>query len=198
MVLFMPAILVGRSEVAPDGKDASAFIASKTAAAECRSKLKSLEDFADRHKAGQTQTTKITEDEINSYLALDLKPKYHASLKNLVVSFKEDRLQGTADIDFDRLGATSTKFLPKLIGLFFSGVHTITADGKLLSKNGKASFHLEQALFDKSTLPKFLVEEIISAVGRKQKPPFDPLQPSQMPYEIDRVEVHPGYIIVIQ
>ena len=79
----------------------------------------------------------------------------------------------------------------------FSGVHTMAADGQLVANDGKAHFKLEQALFDGSALPKPLVEGIISAVGRKQNPPFDPLQPSEMPYEINKVDVHSGYIIVL-
>jgi len=35
-------------------------------------------------------------------------------------------------------------------------------------------------------------------VGRKQDPPFDPMQPSKMPYEIQKVDVHSGYIVVYQ
>jgi hypothetical protein len=101
-------------------------------------------------------------------------------------------------VDFDRLGGTSTRFLPKLLGFMLSGVHTITTQGRLVSGNGKASFRLEQARFDNSTLPKALVEEIISAVGRKQNPPFDPLQPSQLFYGIQRIDVHTGYILVYQ
>jgi hypothetical protein len=198
MAFWGLAILFCGSTAAPAGLDAPALIASKKAAAQCDSKLKILEDFADKHKSGQTQTTKFSEDEINSYLALDLKAKYHSSLKSLIVSFSENRFEANAAIDFDHLEATSTKFLPKLIGLMFSGVHTLAADGQLLSKEGKANFRLEKAQFDGSTLPKYLVEEIITAVGRKQNPPFDPLKPSQMPYEIDRVEVHSGYIIVFQ
>ena len=112
--------------------------------------------------------------------------------------FEENRLKATATIDFDRLGMTSSKLLPKLISLMFSGVHTIAADGQLVTKDGKAHFKMNQALFDGSALPKPLIEGIISAVGRKQNPPFDPLQPSEMPYEINKVDVHPGYIIVYQ
>jgi len=198
LLLFLPAILAGGPETPPAEKDAPAFVATKSAAAQCRAKLKSVEDFSDRNKPGQTQSTRFAEDEINSFLALDMKPRYHASLKNLVVHFKDGSLQAIATIDFDHLGSASTKLLPRLIGMVISGVHTITADGKLTSKDGRANFLLEQALFDSSTLPKFFVEEIISSVGRKQKPPFDPMQPSRMPYEIDRVEVHPGYIMVFQ
>lgn len=174
------------------------YKASKTAAEQCSSKLKAMEEFTVERKPGRKQKTRFSEDEVNSYLALELSPKYHPCLKSLVVTFEENRLQAIASIDFDRLGTASDKVLPRIIGLVFSGMHTITARGQLVSKNGKANFNLEQARFDNSTLPKYLVEQIITAVGRKQKPPFDPLQPSEMPYEIEQVDVHPGYIITYQ
>jgi hypothetical protein len=171
---------------------------TREAANQCSEKLKNLEYFAAHRKTGQKQTTRFTENEVNSYLALDLRSKYHPSLKSLNVRFEEDKLQGVASIDFDRLGKTSTKLLPKLLSFMLSGVHTLTARGRLVSGNGKASFRLEQARFDTSTLPKFLVEEIITTVGRKQKPPFDPLQPSNLFDGIDKVDVHVGYILVHQ
>jgi hypothetical protein len=71
-------------------------------------------------------------------------------------------------------------------------------DGKLEAAGGKAKFVLDEARFDTTVLPNFLVEEIISAVGRKQRPPFDPMQPSQMPYKIEKVEVHKGQITIYQ
>jgi len=178
--------------------DTAVFVASKAAAAQCRVKLNKLEDFAFKFKPGQTQTTRFSEDEINSYLALDLSADYHPCLKSLVLSFEENKLNGIAAIDFDRLGMTATSLLPKLASFLFSGTRTIAASGQLICKNEKAHLKLEQALFDGGKLPKPLVEKIISAVGRKQHPPFDPLQPSQMPYEINKVEVHTGYIIVYQ
>jgi hypothetical protein len=174
------------------------FTPSKAAAAECHSKLNKLEAFSGKRKSGETQTTKLSENEINSYLALDLGSRYHPCLKSLVMAFEENRLKTTATIDFDLLGVTSSKLLPKLISLMFSGVHTIATEGQLVTNEGKAHFKMNQALFDGSALPKPLIEEIISAVGRKQNPPFDPLQPSKMPYEINKVDVHPGYIIVYQ
>jgi hypothetical protein len=171
---------------------------TKAAAARCNAKLKELEDFAAHRKAGQIKTTQFSQEEVNSYLALELSPKYHPCLKSLTFIFEEDRLQGVASIDFDRLGKTSSKVLPKLLSFMLSGVHRLTAIGKLVSGNGKASFRLEQARFDESTLPKALVEEIITAVGRKQNPPFDPLQPSELFDGIQKVDVHAGYLLVHQ
>jgi hypothetical protein len=176
----------------------AAFTPSKAAAAECRSKLDKLDAFPGKRKSGETQTTKLSENEINSYIALDLSARFHPCLKSLVTVFEENRLKATATIDFDRLGMTSSKLLPKLISLMFSGVHTIATDGKLVAKDGKAHFKMNQALFDGSALPKPLIEGIISAVGRKQNPPFDPSHPSEMPYEINKADVHAGYIIVYQ
>lgn len=157
-----------------------------------------LQAFADSHKPGQTQTTKFTEEEINSYLALEISSKYHPCLKSLVLSFKEKKLKVVSAIDFDRLGRSSTKILPKLMSFLFSGIHTLDADGQVISGDGKGSFKLEKATFDRGELPRSLVESIISAVGRKQTPPFDPMQPTAMPYEIRKVDMHSGYIIVYQ
>ncbi len=171
---------------------------SQAAAERCGLKMKSLEDFAADRKGHPNQTTQFSEEEANSYLALNLSRKYHPSLKSLVVTFEKERMQAVAVIDFDQLASKSTKLLPQLIGLLLSGTHTLTARGQVISGGGKARFQLEQARFDDSTLPKSLVEEIITAVGKKQNPPFDPLQPSTLPYEIDHLEPNQGNIMVFQ
>ena len=200
-VVLLPAalILFCCCLASPAGPGATAPARSKAAASErCNGKLKALENYAAHPKTGRIQTTQFSEEEVNSYLELDLSSQYHPCLKSLTFAFEEDRLQAVATIDFDRLGKTSNKLFPRLLSLMLSGVHTITARGQLVSGNGKASFRLEQARFDNSTLPKALVEEILSAVGRKQNPPFDPLQPSQLFYGIQKIDVHAGYILVYQ
>jgi hypothetical protein len=174
------------------------FKPSSAAAGTCSAKLKRLEELAADGKALNHEPTKFSQNEVNSYLALDLGPGYHPCLKNLMITFEENKLQGLAAIDFDRLEASSSKLLPKLLSFIFSGTHTLSARGKLVCKVGKANFQLEQARFDSGTLPNSLVEEIITMVGRKQTPPFDPLQPSQLPYKIQRIDVHPGYALVYQ
>jgi hypothetical protein len=188
----------GNSADRPSQLMKSAGMPSKTASERCNAKLKNLEDFAARHKAGQKQTMQFSQDEINSYLALDLRSKYHPCLKSLTITLEENLLQAAAIIDFDRLGKTSNKVMPKVFGFLFSGTHLLTAQGQFFNGNGSGSFRLDQASFDEQPLPNYLVEEIISAVGRKQKPSFDPLQPSKLLYEIEKVDIRSGYIIVYQ
>jgi len=170
--------------------------ASKAASESCAAKIKKLDVAA---AAKKKQTTQFTQDEMNSYLAIELSSKYHPSLKSLVMKFEDDnRLQGVAVIDFDELSMRAKGGLTRLLAQLLSGTHTLTMRGTLQTKAGQGHFVLESATFDDTTLPNFLVEEIISSVGRKQKPPFDPLEPSTMPYRIDHVDVHSGYIVVHQ
>jgi hypothetical protein len=196
--LFSLFLSSGISAVMPAPPAKSVNRPSKAAAERCNAKLKSLEDFAADRKAGRKQTTQFSQDEINAYLALDLSPQYHPCLKSLVITLEENALQAVAVIDFDRLGKTSTNVMPKFISFLFSGAHSMTAKGQLVSGKGSAHFQLDQAQFDGLTLPNALVEEIISAVGMRQNHPFDPLQPSKLLYEIEKVNVHPGYIIAYQ
>jgi hypothetical protein len=169
---------------------------SRAAADSCAKKVKGLQDFAAAPAKKSLETT-LSQDEINSYLALELSPSYHPSLKSLVMRFEEDRLQGVALVDFDKLGMNA-KGLARLFAGLLSGTHTLTMKGKLRTEGGKGSFVLDEAQFDGTTLPNFLVEQIISAVGSRQKPPFDPVQPTQMPWGIKTVDVHAGRIVVHQ
>ncbi len=179
----------------PDNKPAGI---SKEASDSCGLKVKRLEEYTAKPDPKEKQTTQFSQSELNSFLALELSRQYHPSLKSLLVALEEDRLQGVATIDFDVLGMNSKSVAAKLFTKLFAGVHNLTVRGKLLARDGKGSFQLEEARFDDTTLPNFLVEEIISAVGKKQKPPFDPMQPNTMPYNIERVDLHREYILVYQ
>ncbi len=161
-------------------------------------KVKRLQDFAARRAPQGNLTTRFSEEEINSFLAYDLSPKYHPCLKSLILHIQPAELHGVSVLDFDQLGMTSKQFFTKLIASMFRGTHTLSVHGKIIALEGKAHFELERAVFDDTSLPNVLVEEIITTVGKRQKPPFDPLQPSNMPYGIRRVDFYKGYMLVYQ
>ena len=190
---------------APSATDAQASKTSggisRTAADSCAVKVQRLEDYAaapiPAGKVGQ-HTTRITEDELNSFLELELRPDYHASLKTLKVTLAESRLQGSARIDFDLVELKNNPLLTGLLRKMLAGVHSLMVLGNLISADGKAHFVLNEARFDSISLPNLLVAEIITAVCQKQKPPFDPMKPSALPYHIQKVDLHAGYIVVYQ
>lgn len=197
LVVLLAVNLLSAAPAAESTSDSSQGI-SRAAADSCSAKVKKLEEFETNTDPGKKQTTRFTQEELNSYLALDLSSKYGPGLKSLMLTLEEAKLKGDAAIDFDHLGMRTSKLLARIMIAMFSGTHTLSARGKIIAQDGKANFQLEEARYDNTSLPNFLVEEIITAVGRKQRPPFDPMQPSQMPYRIERVELHAGYILVYQ
>jgi hypothetical protein len=171
---------------------------SKAASAKCATKLKEVEEFKNNTGSPKKKTTQFSEDEINSYIMLELRQNFSRSLKELQMQFNVDSIQIAADIDFDAFGDKSVGLPEKLLAAAMSGIHTLTAAGQLHANDGEVYFELSEVQIDEHIVPKFLAEEIISGVARRQKPPFDPLQPSQMPYHIKSVEVRKGMIIIYQ
>jgi len=171
---------------------------SKVAAEQCGFKLKKIEAFAVNRREGEKQVIRISQEELNSYLALDLSQKYHPSVKRLVISFENERLHGIALLDFDLIGSLSEGLLPKIVNMLLTGKHIVAARGQVQSSNGMAAFHLEQAWLDGNTLPSLIIEEIIATVCKKQRPPFNPFQPSEMPYRIQSIELRKGFVTIYQ
>lgn len=161
-------------------------------------KLKKITDFDKQEASGRDTVTRITEEEINAYLDLNLDPKYQPCLKNLRLTLKQDILEGLASVDFDCLQGKSSESYPGYIAFFFTGTHVITTRGKVTSDSGEGRLELEQAMFDGNRVPIFLVEEAVEAVCKSRNLSFNPLQPSQLPYAIKRITVHPGYLLVFQ
>jgi hypothetical protein len=171
---------------------------TRAASDACSIKVKKIQEFETGQGGPRTQTTSFTQTELNSYLAWELSPKYHPSLKKLEIHLQQGKVAGIATLDFDQLGMGARGVLGKAMASLFSGVHRLHARGPVRATGGQAYFVLEEARFDDTRIPNFLVEEVITAVGRKQKPPFDPMKPSRMPYQIDRVDLQPGKMLVHQ
>ena len=171
---------------------------SRTAAESCARKVKKLQDFSASAGNQGHQITRISEVELNSFMAYQLSSKYHPSLKSLTVRFKPAQLQCVAELDFDQLGMSSKKSMTRVLASLFTGAHNLAVSGKLIADAGQAHFELERALFDDVSLPNLLVGEIISTVGKRQKPPFDPMQPTGMPYGIRKVDVGQSFIVIYQ
>lgn len=196
--LLMPAMnLVAARAYAYQAPGSGTGI-SRAAAQSCDAKVKRMEAFDAAADGGKSLSTRLTQSELNSYLAIVLSPGYHPSLRSILLSFDEGRLQAAARVDFDRLDLGNNPLLRSLARKMLSGIHELKVTGSLISDAGKANFKLDEASFDGVALPNALVAEIISAVGRKQNPPFDPMQPSPLPYHIQKVDVHAGYIMVYQ
>lgn len=198
-LVLITLLLLAKGAVGAESRNAgSELVISKEASAQCARKFREIEEFDSKPNSQNEKTTQFSQDEINSFIALELQSNFSGSLKKLQIRFKENNLQIDAVVDLDSFGAASARLSEKLLAAVMSGIHSLSATGRLHAKGGKAYFEFTEAYLDGHILPKFLVEEIISGVGRRQEPPFDPLQPFQIPYHIKSVDVKPGMIIIYQ
>lgn len=179
------------------GADPASIISAK-AAESCQKKVKALVDFGTHYNPKQEKTTPFTENEVNSYLALQLSPKFSPGLNSLALAFEEDRLHIEAVIDSEKLGTQSTSAAAKFLAVMLPGIHKLTATGKLIAAEGKAHIEIEDARFDGGPLPALLIHQIITFVGKMQNPPFDPLQPTEMPYRIKKVDIRNNLVMIYQ
>ena len=194
----MLLILLGGLFTPLSGEEPTPRAVSALDAESFETKLNRIKDFIPAKKSGRNQTIYFTEDEINAWLALQVKFRAHPSLKNLMVALDDNHAVVTADIDFDHLNANSSTLLPKLIAIMFSGVHTITAHGKITSGNGQGMFEVDKASFDKLSIPAYLMKEIIAAVGLRQPHPIDPTKSYALPFDLDRLDVRKASLIAYQ
>ena len=165
---------------------------------QCTAKVKRMMVNADLAELAKPTVYRFSEAEVNSYLEFELRQYFHASLKSLSFDFEKQRLISTASLDFDALALHSDSVLAALLGKIWSGVHILLIEGNLIADTGEVRLEILEAKFDDADLPRTLVKQIISAVGKNQNPPFDPMEFSALPYRIRQVDVHEGYILIHQ
>ncbi|MDR1728596.1 MAG: hypothetical protein LBT74_11855 [Acidobacteriota bacterium] len=191
-------VALGGASTPLPGADAARRALSSFDADSCENKLNRIKAFAPVKKAGASQTVYFTEDELNAWLALRFKLRAHPCLKDLAVELEDGQALVTAAIDFNRLREDADGVLPKIIAFMFSGVHTISAHGKVVSGDGKGMFDVDRARFDNVVIPGYLMNEILSAVGLRQSPPVDPSKLSPLPFGLDRMDVRKGSLLAYQ
>ena len=92
-------------------------------------------------------------------------------------------------IDFDQVEVKGDSMSAQLFKIFLRGKQTIEVEGRLKTEKGRGTYQVERATLNGMPLPASLVNAILSTVGRRQDPPFDPTEPFDLPYGVQTIEV---------
>ncbi len=154
-----------------------------------------------RGPRGVPHRTVITENEVNSYLALDSAKDLPAGVVNPSIAILGDgRLSGHAVVDLDAVRkASPPKSLLDPKNLLIGRV-PLTATGVLTTSNGTARFMLESANVGNLPLPKLLLDEVVSYYTRSPERPggLSIDDPFALPAAIREIQVTRGQAVVIQ
>jgi hypothetical protein len=152
-------------------------------------------------KLATPKRTAVTEPEVNSYLAFNIKEKIPRGLTQPQIRMVGDgQLAGRVFVDMDdfRRGRSSGGMMDPLN--YISGQMPLTARGVLTARDGKGQFQLTGAEMNGVPLPKAIVQELVSFFSRTASNPngFSLDEPFYLPAKIREITINPGEAVVVQ
>ena len=174
---------------------------SKADAARFQAKLSTIEkNAATPPKVTSARTTQVTDAEINAYL------KYLAGAQ-VPVGIVEPtlhaagggRVTGRAIVDLDAVRTQKKRTWTDPLG-YLSGRLPVTAAGTLTTKDGVGHFTLESAEISGVTMPKSLLQELLSFYSRTPENPagINMDEPFKLPSAIREIRVAQGSAAIVQ
>jgi hypothetical protein len=145
--------------------------------------------------------TSMSENEVNSYLAYNIKDKIPRGLTRPEIRIVgNNQLAGRVLVDMDDFKRNRSPGGVMDALSYISGQVPLTARGWLRSQEGKGRFQLISAEILGVPLPKPVVQELVSFFSRSAEKPngFDLDAPFDLPAKIRVVEVNQGEAVVVQ
>jgi hypothetical protein len=143
--------------------------------------------------------TPITEPEVNSYLAFNIKEKIPRGLTQPQIRMVGNgQLAGRVLVDMDDFRRGRGGIMDPMN--YISGQVPVTARGVFSTQDGKGQFQLIAAEMNGYPLPKPLVQELVRYFSRTANNPtgFNIDEPFNLPAKIREITVNPAESIVVQ
>ena len=195
-VVWLLGALVAAAPLAAQGR------LSREDAERFQSKLTKIVAFgnAPAAKAAQSRSTPVTDVEVNSYLrylATDQIPT--GIVEPVLNALGSGRVSGQAFVDLDAVRTQKKRGWLDPLG-YLSGRLPVTASGVLTTKEGKGQFQLQSAEISGVTVPKSVLQELLSYYSRTKENPdgINMDAPFELPAHIREIRVGTGTSTVVQ
>jgi hypothetical protein len=194
--ILLLGVLLGLASVATQGRF------SKEDADRFQSKLTKIVAFGNTPsaKSAQPRTTPVTDLEVNSYLRYLAADQVPVGIVEPVLNALGDgRVSGRAVVDLDAVRKQKTRgWLDPMA--YLSGRLPVNASGRLSTKDGTGQFQLESADISGVTVPKAVLQELVTYYSRTPENPngIDMDAPFELPARIREIRVGTGTSTVVQ
>jgi hypothetical protein len=141
--------------------------------------------------------TPLVEREINAFFKVDGPGFLPAGVVDPQLSIGQGgRVSARAIVDLDK--ALTPSLLNPLS--WFGGKTEVTAAGVVQAENGKGSIELQSATLAGISIPKTVLQQVVSYYTRTPESPqgFNLDEPFELPSKIQRVETSPGLAVIVQ
>jgi hypothetical protein len=151
-------------------------------------------------KAAKPQSTPVTDAEVNSYLKYNAGTQIPTGIVDPVLNALGDgHVSGRATVDLDAVRTQKKRGWLDPLG-YLTGKLPVTASGVLTTKDGKGQFVLASAEISGITVPKSVLQELLSYYSRSKENPegINMDAPFELPARIREIKVGTGTSTVVQ
>ncbi len=150
--------------------------------------------------APAARSTDVTDAELNSYLRYHARQEIPAGIVDpILTALGNGRVGGRAIVDLDAVRTQKQRGWLDPAG-YLTGRLPVTATGTLATSNGVGRFRLESADVSGVTIPKALLQELLSYYSQTPDHPsgIDMDDPFELPARIREIKVGTGRSTVVQ
>jgi len=151
-------------------------------------------------RAKAARSTPVTDAEVNSYLKYRAADQIPVGIVNpILTAVGNGRVSGRALVDLDAVRTQKKRGWTDPMG-YLTGKLPVTAVGTLATDNGVGRFQLESAAISGVTIPKAVLQELLSYYSRTPEKPsgINMDDPFELPARIREIRVQQGTALVIQ
>jgi hypothetical protein len=147
-----------------------------------------------------SQSTDVTDDELNSYLRFNARDQIPEGIVEPTLNALGDgNVSGRVIVDLDAVRKQKQRGWLDPMG-YLSGKLPLTAKGTLSTKDGVGRFQLESAELSGVTVPKALIQELLSFYSRTPENPngINMDDPFELPSRIREIRVGKAQSTIVQ
>ena len=153
-----------------------------------------------RAKAAAQASTQLTDAEVTAYLRHNAKSQVPVGIvEPTLIALGDGRVGGRAVVDLDAVRSQKQRgWLDPLA--YLTGRLPLSATGVLVTQDGVGRFQLESAEISGVTVPKSVLQELLSHYSRTPQDPdgINMDDPFELPSRIREIRVGKGDAVVIQ
>lgn len=169
---------------------------SPAAAQSLASKI-ALLSSASAASSGSLAPIQISEGEANSYLKFRGHEFLPPAVLNPEIHITPERVSGTADVDFDKLGeigAQTDDWGARIMAMIFKGRQRVVATGKLETADGKGKLAIESLTVGTTSVPAGFVNFLVQSY-MERKYGLDLSKPFDLPQQVSYIEMGSGHAV---
>ena len=156
-----------------------------------------FQEIANNSEVGEvpSRTYHLTEADLNAFLLQRLSEQPQAGVDSVSLRLSQGKLVALVQVDMDKL-QVETDLTTKLFLALLNGKQNLELEGQLQVENGRGQYTLQRTELNDTEVPPAVVSAVLSALGRRHNPPFDPTKPFDLPYGIQAVDIQVGLAVI--